>query len=267
MQKHALWFRVVNMAKIPYINLFFLTCLISFCIFFPSIVFADKIRIAVASNFANPIKAIVNEYEKDQTSQIDLIFGSTGKFFAQIKHGAPFDILLAADVKRPKRLEDEGLVVEKSRFTYAIGKLVLWSSIPHFVEKSGLFLEKQPFRFLAIANPKLAPYGQAAKEALLSLNLWETTKLKLVQGENIGQTLQFVKSGNAELGFIAYSQFKMINQNSEGSFWIVPQSLYSKINQQAVLIRDSQSARNFLNFLQSEEILDLIQSYGYDTPK
>ncbi len=227
---------------------------------------ASEIRIAVASNFATAIKIISTHFEARTGHKVTLIFGSTGKHYAQIKNGAPFDIFLAADGLRPALLEKENLALPESRFTYAIGKLVLWSPQQGYVDTKGHVLTFGEFRHLAIANPKLAPYGKAAQEILTSRGLWDQISERLVRGENISQTFQFVKSGNAKLGFIAYSQVKRINQAIDGSFWVVPQALYAAIEQQAILLKESVTARAFLLFLRSEVALQIIHDEGYDTP-
>ncbi len=227
---------------------------------------ASEIRVVVATNFADAIKIISKRFETHTGHKVTLIFGSTGKHYAQIKNGAPFDAFLAADILRPARLEKEGVALPGSRFTYAIGKLVLWSPRQGYVDPKGNVLAHGKFRHLAIANPKLAPYGKAAQEILQSRGLWDGISGRLVRGENIGQTFQFVKSGNAELGFVAYSQVKRINQPTEGSYWVVPQALYTSIEQQAVLLKESKAARAFLLFLRSEEALKIIHDYGYDIP-
>ncbi|MCP4697475.1 MAG: molybdate ABC transporter substrate-binding protein [Gammaproteobacteria bacterium] len=226
---------------------------------------AEKIRVAVASNFMDAITSIVKRYETNTGHKVMLIFGSTGRHYAQIKNGAPFDAFFAADARRPELLEKEGTALPGSRFTYAVGKVVLWSSKMGYVDPKGSVLERGEFRHLAIANPKLAPYGKAAREVLQTLGLWERLSRRLVRGENIGQTFQFVHSGNAELGFVACSQAKCSNQPVKGSFWKVPQALYTPIEQQAVLLKDNEAARAFLSFMRSEEALKIIHDYGYDT--
>jgi len=194
------------------------------------------------------------------------IFGSTGKHYAQIKNGAPFDAFFAADVRRPEHLEKEGVALPGSRFTYAVGKVVLWSPRTGYVDPQASVLERGEFHHLAIANPKFAPYGKAAQEVLQERGLWGRLSGRLVRGENIGQTFQFVNSGNAELGFVAYSQVKRPNQPIEGSFWEVPQALYTPIEQQAVLLKDNEVARAFLSFVRSDEALKIIRDHGYETP-
>ena len=231
---------------------------------------ADEIKVAVASNFYPAMKEIVLQYESNQSQssenhKIVLISGSSGKHFAQIINGAPFDIFFSADKVRPTLLEKKGMSESGSRFTYALGRLVLWSSLDGFVEKDER-LYNNDLRFLAIANPKIAPYGVAAREALISINLWEDLQSKLVRGENIAQTFQFVNSGNAKLGFISYSQLMNPSYPVVGSFWEVPQSLYKPIEQQVVLLKKSSLAKDFLLFIGSDESLNIISKYGYDLP-
>jgi molybdate transport system substrate-binding protein len=227
---------------------------------------ADEIQVAVASNFSDAARVLVKRFETNTGHSVTLSFGSTGKQYAQIKNGAPFHAFFAADVLRPALLEKEGIAISNSRVTYAIGKLVLWSPTPELVDPNGHVLESDKFRFLAMANPRLAPYGKAAQDVLQTRNLWDRLHQYIVRGENIAQTFQFVKSGNATMGFVAYSQIKHPNEPVEGSVWDIPQTLYSPIEQQAILLKDSAAARAFLAFVQSEEALDIIHSYGYDTP-
>ncbi len=227
---------------------------------------AEEIRIAVASNFADAIKAISQEFESKTGHKVSLGLGSTGKHYAQIKNGAPFHAFFAADIKRPELLEKEGSIIPGSRFTYAIGKVVLWSPTPEFVDAAGKVLEQGDFRHIAIANPKLAPYGKAAQEIMQARGVWNRLSDRIVRGENIGQTFQFIKSGNAELGFVAYSQVKRPGQTFAGSIWEPPQQLYSPIEQQAVLLQDDAAARSFLEYMRSQQALDIIQAYGYATP-
>lgn len=167
---------------------------------------AETVHVAVAANFVEPLKNISAQFEKTTGNKVMVTSGATGKLYAQIKNGAPYDILLAADAKTPAKLESEDAIVPGSRFTYAIGKLALWSAKPGYVDNKGEILKKQPFNHIAIASPKLAPYGLAAQQTLEKMGLWQTMQAKIVQGENIGQTYQFVASGNAELGFVALSQ-------------------------------------------------------------
>ena len=227
---------------------------------------AEEIRVAAASNFTDAITALAERFEADTGHEVILIFGSTGKHYAQIKHGAPYDVFFAADKKRPEILEQEGLALPGSRFTYAIGKIVLWSPVAGVVDPHGKVLEQGTFRYLAIANPKLAPYGRAAQQVLQTRRLWDILKGKMVRGENIGQTFQFVRSANAEMGFVAYSQVQQPGQSMQGSFWEVPQSLYSPIKQQAILLKENKAARDFMSFVKSDQSKEIISRYGYDTP-
>ena len=227
---------------------------------------ADEIHVAVASNFTNTIKALATRFEAGSGHKVTLSFGSTGKHYAQIKNGAPFHAFFAADVKRPELLDEEGVALPGSRFTYAIGKIVLWSPKRGAVDAQGKVLEEGTFRHLAIANPKLAPYGKAARKVLQDRGIWEALQNRMVRGENIGQAFQFVKSGNAELGFVALSQVKHPAHSIEGSWWEIPQSLYTPIEQQAVLLRESDAARAFLAFVKSDASLEIIRGFGYATP-
>ena len=227
---------------------------------------ADEIRVAVASNFADAARSISRRFESGTGHKVKLIFGSTGKHYAQIKNGAPFDAYFAADVRRAKLLDEEGVAIPGSRFTYAVGKVVLWSPKAGYVDSEGRVLAGETFRHLAIGNPKLAPYGKAAWEILNARGIWNAIQGRMVRGENIGQTFQFVRSGNAELGFVAYSQVKRPGHPIAGSFWEPPQSLYSPIEQQAVLLKDNNAARAFLSFVKGDEALAIICDFGYGTP-
>jgi len=226
---------------------------------------ADEIKVAVASNFSEAIKSISQRFETETGHRAILSFGSTGKHYAQIKNGAPFHAFFAADSRRPQLLEREGRIQPNSRFTYAVGRIALWSPNPGYVDAEHRVLQYGDFRHLAIANPKLAPYGRAAREVLQKQGLWNSLQRRMVRGENIGQTFQFVKSGNAKLGFVAYSQVKRPGHEASGSIWVVPQSLYTPIQQQAVLLSDNPTARAFLEFVRSPWSLDLIRAYGYGT--
>ena len=227
---------------------------------------ADEIRVAVASNFAETMSEISGRFEAATGHKVTLISGSTGKHYAQISNGAPFDVFFAADARRPELLERAGLAEPASRFTYAVGKLVLWSPHADYVDAKAKVLERGDFRHLAIANPKLAPYGRAAQEVLRARGLWRALNSRIVRGENVGQAFQFVRSGNAELGFVAYSQLKRPDQAFQGSMWEVPQILYTPIEQQAVSLKSSNVARAFMSFVRSDEALVIIRDYGYSTP-
>ena len=228
---------------------------------------ADEVQVAVAANFVAPMQKIAAEFAKDTGHKAQLAFGATGKFYAQIRNGAPFEILLAADDTTPEKLEKDGAGVAGSRFTYAIGKLLLWSAKAGYVDDKGEVLGKGDFRFVSIANPKLAPYGQAAVETLTALKLLEAIQPKFVQGENIAQTHQFVATGNAELGFVALSQVMKEGKIAEGSAWIVPSTLYRPIRQDAVLLengRNKPAAAALLQYLAGDKSKTIIKSYGYD---
>ena len=226
---------------------------------------ADEIRVAVASNFADTLREIAGRFEQQSGHRVTLVSGSTGMHYAQIRNGAPFDAFFAADMKRPRLLEEEGATLADSRFTYAVGKLVLWSPNEDYVDPAGELLEQGDFRHLALANPKLAPYGRAAREVLEKRRQWQDLQDRMVRGENIGQTFQFVKSGNAELGFVAWSQIQRPGQPLAGSWWEIPQALYSPIEQQAVLLKDNPVARDFMAFVRGTEALKIIGAYGYGT--
>jgi len=227
---------------------------------------ADEIRVAVASNFRDAMSALASQFERESSHQVTLIFGSSGKQFAQIRNGAPFDAFFSADSTRPELLEREGLAVPGSRFTYALGKLVLWSPKADYVDPDGNILAHGDFRHLAIANPGLAPYGEAAREALEAMGLWNQLGNRLVRGENIGQAFQFVNSGNAEVGLVAWSQLKRSDAAIEGSYWLVPEHYYNPIEQQAILLQDTVEARMFMSFIRDGESAKIIRAHGYNLP-
>lgn len=235
----------------------------------PVMAAADEVQLAVAANFAGPAKHLAERFALGSGHKALISTGSTGKFYAQIKNGAPFDVLLSADAETPSRMEKEGLVLPGQRFTYALGKLVLWSPQASMVDERGEVLRRQAFRRLSIANPRLAPYGAAAQQAMEKLGVWSGLQERLVLGENIAQAYQFVSSGNAELGFVAYSQIRDPDKATAGSFWLVPQTLYAPIQQDAALLaraERNQAARQFLAFLRSAPARELISAYGYDLP-
>jgi molybdate transport system substrate-binding protein len=240
--------------------------LIALILFCPQYAVAGTARIAVASNFSTTIKQIVNRFEKTTNNKIVVALGSTGKIYAQIAHGARFDAFFAADVRRPALLEKQKRIIPGSRFTYAIGKIALWSPIKGYVDNNGKVLAKGGFNRLAIANPKLAPYGKAAQQALQAMGLWQKLQPKLVFGENISQAFQFVMSGNAKLGFVALSQIVTLDEEQQGSYWIVGPSLYQSIEQQAVLLTNNQTARDFMAFIRGDAASTLIRQAGYDMP-
>ena len=228
---------------------------------------ADQVQVAVAANFTAPMKQIAADFEKSTGHKVVLSYGASGKFYSQIKNGAPFQLFLSADDEKPVQLEKDGLTVPGSRFTYAIGTLVLWSAKQNYVDAKGEVLSKGHFAKLAIANPKLAPYGQAAIETLTKLGLLAAAQPKFVQGENISQTHQFVATGNAELGFVALSQVMKDGKITGGSSWIVPARLHTPIRQDAVLLSNGKgnpAAEALAAYLKSDRVKALIRTYGYD---
>lgn len=228
---------------------------------------ADEVQVAVAANFVAPLEKIASSFTQATGHTVQISSGATGKIYAQIKNGAPFALFLAADQQTPQRLESEGEIVPGSRFTYAIGKLVLWSAKPGVVDAQGKVLADGKFQHLAIANPKTAPYGTAAVETLTSLKLLEKLQPRFVIGENIAQTYQFVHSENAELGFVALSQVMVDGKlSSAGSTWIVPSDLYAPLRQDAVVLRkaeDQPAALALAKYLRSAAAKTIIKGYGY----
>jgi len=225
------------------------------------------VQVAVAANFAEPMKHLVAAFEKSTRHKALISTGATGRFYAQIRSGAPFEVLLAADQATPQRLEKDRLAVTGSRFTYATGRLVLWSARPSIVDAGGEVLKRGAFDHIAIANPRLAPYGAAAVATLKSLGAYEALAAKFVQGENIAQAHQFVSTGNALLGFVSLSQ--VLGEDGKlksGSMWIVPESAYPPIRQDAVLLnpgRDKAAAQALLAFLKGSEAQRIIRNWGY----
>jgi molybdate transport system substrate-binding protein len=230
---------------------------------------AAEVQVAVASNFEHPMRRIAAEFAKDTGHTAVIATGATGALFAQIENGAPFEVLLAADSKTPQRLESDGWVVPGSRFVYAIGVLVLWSARAGFVDGAGAVLRRGDFRHLAIANPKLAPYGAAATEALGALGLLDALRPKLAEGETIAQTQQFIASGSAELGFIALSQVAAADAPAAGSYWVVPAHLYTPLDQEAALLKRGASnpaAKALCDYLSRPKVRDSIRASGYGLP-
>lgn len=228
---------------------------------------ADEVHVAVAANFGAPMKEIAAAFERESGHKVLTTVGATGKFYAQIINGAPFQVLLAADDETPARLEQESRAVPATRFTYAIGKLVLWSPQAGLIDARGEVLSRGTFAHLAIANPKLAPYGAAAMQTLDKLGLAERLAPSLVQGDSIAQAYQFVVSGAAPLGFVALSQVTSGGKLQSGSAWIVPAGMYAPLRQDAVLLaagKDKPAALAFLRYLRSEPARLVIRSYGYE---
>jgi molybdate transport system substrate-binding protein len=230
---------------------------------------AGEVTVAVAANFSAPAQNLAAAFANTTGHHARLVVGSTGKLYAQIKNGAPFQVFLSADATTPSRLVDEGLAVSASQFTYATGRLVLWSRKPGLVDPEGAMLKHGKFAHLALADPKLAPYGAAALEVMDKLGLRTALKPKWVQGESIGQTFQFVSSGNAELGFVALSQVMRDGKLADGSAWVVPTKMHTALRQDAVQLQrgqDDAAAKAFLGYLRSDAAKALVRGYGYDVP-
>ncbi|HNW64823.1 MAG TPA: molybdate ABC transporter substrate-binding protein [Piscinibacter sp.] len=227
---------------------------------------AGEVQVAVAANFAGPLARIGEGFTAATGHMLKISAGATGKFYTQIISGAPFEVLIAADDETPKRLAAEGHAVAGTNFTYAIGKLVLWSARPGFVDHQGAVLASDKVKHVAIANPKVAPYGAAAMEVIKARGLSDAVTPKLVTAESIAQAHQFVASGNAELGFVALSQVAVPGKPTPGSYWAVPANLYGEIRQDAVLLKagaDNPAAKALLDYLKSEAAKKLIREFGY----
>ena len=231
-----------------------------------TLVNAAEIRVAVAANFAQTLKEIVTVFEKDTGHKVALTQGSTGKIYAQISQGAPFDVLLSADDETPEKLVREGNAVTGTQFTYAVGRLALWSPKSDMVDEGGQVLKTDKFRFIAIANSRVAPYGRAAVQVMQKLGVLNLIEPRVVQGESITQTFQFVSTGNAQLGFVALSQIIDHGKIKSGSAWIVPETMHEALKQDAVLLnsaKDAAAATTLLNFLKSDKAKKIIAAHGY----
>ncbi|MBU0901227.1 MAG: molybdate ABC transporter substrate-binding protein [Gammaproteobacteria bacterium] len=247
-------------------GIFHTLCPLFAALAFTGNVLAEQVQVAVAANFTAPLQAIASEFEKDTGHSVIAAFGATGQLYAQIRNGAPFEVFLSADERTAAKLEREGLGVSGSRFTYAVGRLVLWSAQAGYVDGSDAVLKASPFRHLAMANPQAAPYGLAASQVLEALGLSETLKDKLVEGQSITQTHQFIATGNAELGFVALSQVYKEGQLSSGSSWRVPAELHTPIKQDALILKKglhNPAALAFSEYLKGGKATTIIQSYGY----
>jgi len=232
-----------------------------------SAAYAETVSVAVASNFTAPMQKIAAQFEQDTGHKAQLSFGATGKFYAQIHNGAPFGVLLAADDTTPAKIAQEGMGEAATRFTYAVGKLVLWSNAAGYVDAQGEVLKQNNFQHIAIANPKVAPYGLAAQQTLAKLGLLESMQPKFVQGENIGQTYQFAATGNAQLGFVALSQVMANEKITTGSAWLVPAHMHDPIRQDAILLsnaKDNEAAKALMAYLKGDKARAIIRAYGYD---
>lgn len=229
--------------------------------------FAGEVQVAVAANFTAPMNTIAAGFENATGHKVVAAYGATGQFYAQIKNGAPFDVFLAADDTTPARLESEEAIKEGTRFTYATGKLALWSPQAGYVDDQGAVLKKNDFAHLAIANPKTAPYGLAATQVIAKFGLTDALAPKIVQGQSISQAYQFVSSNNAQLGFVALSQIYKDGKLAEGSAWIVPANLHDPIRQDAVILKKGAAnpvAQAFIDYLKSPQAAEVIRSYGYE---
>ncbi|WP_262964315.1 molybdate ABC transporter substrate-binding protein [Methylobacter psychrophilus] len=244
--------------------------ILSMLLLFSQTTWAATVLVAVAANFSKPMTEIAAEFEKATGHSAHLSFGSSGKFVSQLGNGGPFEILLSADEKGPQKLEQDGFTVPNSRFVYAQGRLVLWSAKPGYIDDQGKILTTGNFKHLALADPKLAPYGAAAVEVLKKQGLFEKLQPLFVQGENIAQTYQFINTANAELGFVALSQVIENGKITNGSGWIIPDNDHTPIRQGAVLMKkgaENPAAPALLNYLKSAPALAIIKKYGYDLPQ
>lgn len=242
-------------------------CLAAGAMAWSACVQAAEVRVAVAANFAAPMQKIAAAFERDTGHRILISLGSTGRLYAQIKNGAPFDVFLAADTDTPARLEREGQAVPGSRITYATGRLVLWSRQAGLVDAQGQVLRKSGAAHMALADPKLAPYGRAAVQTLMALGLIDAWRPRFVLGESIAQAHQFVASGNAPLGMVAYSQVFQDGRLTEGSAWLVPAHLHDPIRQDAVLLmrgHKQPAAVALLKYLQSDATRSIVRLHGYE---
>lgn len=227
---------------------------------------ADELQVAAAANFTSALKRISTSFSQESGHKLMISYGSTGKLYAQIINGAPFEVFLSADQEYPKKIVNKKMGFNESIYTYAIGKLVLWSPKENVVDSRGELLTKMNYKHLSISNPKLSPYGKAAQEVLEKKLGWKKVEGLLVFGENINQAHQFINSGSAELGFVSLSQI-IVNGKIQGSYWVVPKQLYSPIKQDVVILekgKNSQAAQDFLKFLKSDKAKAIIKEFGYD---
>ena len=242
-----------------------LCCALTFVIV-PQIAVADIALVAVATNFSEVVDELKSDFEVTTEHELVIVTGSTGKLYAQIVNGAPFDVFLAADQSRPEQLVESGRTLDQ-KFTFATGQLALWSIDADRISENGLRALTASYRRLAIANPQLAPYGMAAKEALIAFGLFEKLQDRIVMGENIGQTHALVASGNAELGIVALAYAMSPRNAAAGSYWIIPSNLHAPIHQDAVLTRHAEgnaAASDFITYLQSGPAKEIIRTYGYE---
>lgn len=244
-----------------------LRSLIASLMLFGGAAHAEEVLVAVAANFAAPMQKIAAAFEADSIHRVRLSIGSTGGFYTQIRNGAPFDMFLAADDETPARLQAEGFAVRGSRFTYATGRLALWSARSDVVDANGKVLTAGAFDRIAIANPKVAPYGEAAVETMRALGVYDKLRPKIVEGENIGQTFQFVSTGNALLGFVALSQVQVDGKITKGSAWVVPAKFHTPMRQDAIVLKPGAAhpaAGALADFMRGEKARGIIRAYGYE---
>ncbi len=228
--------------------------------------FAEQVLVAVAANFVPPFREIALEFEKSTGHRLQVAGGSSGNFYSQIKNGAPFDVFFSADMERPKLLEDEGLGIKDTRFTYAIGRLVLWSPNESLIKGEETLRSKQ-YKRLAMASPKTAPYGMAAMQAMQKLEIWDSVQAQVVMGESLGQTMGFIESGNAQLGFVALSQVLDPKIKGKGGRWDVPNNLHEPIKQDVIMLtraKDNLAAKALMEFIGSPQAKKIIERYGYE---
>lgn len=242
--------------------------LIAVMLLSPCLLSADSINVAVASNFVKTMEEIKKAFEEDSEHDIQIIRGSSGKHYAQIRNGAPFDVFLSADQQRPRNLVDEGYALSGSLKTYALGRLVLWTANEQSPPMGKQYLlNTDSYQRIAIANPRLAPYGQAAMELIAALQLEKSLAGKLVMGENVSQTFQFVFSRNADAGLVAYSQVLSPTVSGVGSYWLIPDSYYQAIRQDMVVLIDSSASRGFARFMHSDRVAAILLGSGYLLPE
>lgn len=247
----------------PFVSRLFLLASLTLCAIAAR---ADEVQVAVAANFIAPMEQIAAQFARDTGHKAVLSSGATGAIYTKITNGAPFGVFLSADDRTPARLAKENHADAATDFTYSIGKLVLWSADANKVDAAGRMLAAGQFKHVAIANPDTAPYGKAAVEVMTKLSLYDQIKPKLVTGENISQTFQFVSTGNADIGFVALSQVYKDGKITQGSAWLIPTDLYTPIRQNAILLKkgsDNAAAKALLEYLKSAPAKKIIESFGY----
>ena len=249
-------------------NTLFFCCLFNIVFLYSSQVYSDSITVAVAANFAETLEAISAQFEQLTGHQVRLVRGSSGRHYAQIVNGAPFDLFFSADTSRPAALVDAQVVETSAVKPYAIGQLALWSPVLELTDTPVELLHSGEYRHLAIANPRLAPYGRAAEEVLSNIGLSSLLNAEnqptTVLGENVAQAYQFVASGNAELGFVALSQVQGVSPQEQ--VWLVPQALHSPITQALVILNGSPPVQQLVDFIYSSQVASLLQQHGYLIP-